>query len=550
MKKKKVTVLQYAKCRIFLVARDRESRAMTYVKSQLRECISCQQLTDTDEESDGEQSEGEDTVCLFFRKAKDGRILQRSFVVTITGRQCELSQVNPYEHSAHVPPVFPPASPHLTQEMIEECRREIAPLLRRWLNRHLVLRVEYKSATITRTPELNGERLVCGIQPVLCPTDAEIVHVELSDGAGLPSYGTLYQSLASGVPIVVSGINPGDSNLTPGYFIKRHGKEIVTVVNTVTGAVRTVALEDFMRDFGTSDTDVQPEKLKDWPPTKDLPTAFPEMFRIFQEALVGPILTTKFGALNLETNMPIGSCPPDTGPKAYLAHAATKGTTTRLHCDMTDAVNILFFEQDRIDGVEGGALWTMICRDDMAEAERLLCQWKKGKFEGHPVHSQEIFVTPDDVERLRAAGLRVWTHVQKQGQAVFIPAGVGHQVRSATIRTEKRRLISRQVTNQSSCVKIAVDFVTPVNVVHSETIGEELRKHRLDIDDTDAEDVLQLASICWWTYVRSQTEEYLSARSDPFSSPWTCQYSAAPAYLQVPVKVDARMYSPSPSGMT
>ena len=69
MKKKKVTVLQSAKCRDFLVARDRESRALTYVKSQIRECRSCQRLPEMDEESDGGNlSDDEDRDCLFFSK--------------------------------------------------------------------------------------------------------------------------------------------------------------------------------------------------------------------------------------------------------------------------------------------------------------------------------------------------------------------------------------------------------------------------------------------------------------------------------------------------
>lgn len=71
----------------------------------------------------------------------------------------------------------------------------------------------------------------------------------------------------------------------------------------------------------------------------------------------------------------------------------------------------------------------MISRDDMAHAETLLREWKQGTFRGHPVHSQEIFVTPDDVARLREHNIKVWTFIQRPGDAVFIPAGVGHQVR-------------------------------------------------------------------------------------------------------------------------
>lgn len=186
--------------------------------------------------------------------------------------------------------------------------------------------------------------------------------------------------------------------------------------------------------------------LKDWPPTKLFALIFPHMFEIFEMVLTGPVLTSRKGALNMESSMPEGSCPPDTGapitasshacrpltpylgPKAYLAHGTVKGATTRLHCDMTDAVNILFYAEPLNDDEEGGAEWTMIDRGDMAKAEDLLRKWKGDCFEGHPIHSQEIILTPEDVTKLREHGVHVWVFTQRQGDAVFIPAGVGHQV--------------------------------------------------------------------------------------------------------------------------
>lgn len=61
---------------------------------------------------------------------------------------------------------------------------------------------------------------------------------------------------------MISGVDPGDSNLTPNYFIRRHGKEMVTLVNTKTGAQRTLALETFMNRFTARKIPVDPEKLK------------------------------------------------------------------------------------------------------------------------------------------------------------------------------------------------------------------------------------------------------------------------------------------------
>ncbi|VDB96467.1 unnamed protein product [Peniophora sp. CBMAI 1063] len=351
------------------------------------------------------------------------------------------------------------------------------------------------------------------------PLAREPIRTNLQDKSDIPTYSKLYHALANGIPMTVAGIHPGDRNLTPDYFIHKHGDTIVTLTNTKTGSQRRVALKHFMSGFGSSIDPENPEKLQDWPPTADFALKFPEIFDLFEDCLIGPWLTSRRGPLNLETNMPINSCPPDTGPKAYLAHGAAGGTTTRLHCDMTDAINILFHAEG---GLRGGALWIMIDRDDMRRAEELLREWKHGSFgKGHPIHSQQLNLTDEDVQALRAKKVRVWTLVQRPGEAVFIPAGVGHQV-----------------TNYTPCIKIAVDFVTSANVWYSQKITEELREHRLACGDRDSEDVLQLASMCWWTYKRWKAENLAEARSDPNSNPWISNYSAAPLYMPVSLNVN------------
>ncbi|VDC04886.1 unnamed protein product [Peniophora sp. CBMAI 1063] len=527
---------------------ERGNRALRAVLREVKPCRVCAQ---------GDQH----PECLFFRRRDDVVIVQRSFTVEATKTGYTVAKVNPQAHTKRVTPEFAPAPPHLTLEIIVQLLIAIAYILIPLLERHQALRQQYTPAAILeRTPELEGERLICDlrcesrrnpadghdfvlleffqphelenalevlrraqqVQETSCPSDAdEVVRVTLSHGAGQPSYATLYKALASGVPVVVSGIDPGNSNLTPDFFVKWYGDEEVTVVNTATRSARTTVLSAFMENFDDPDASAEPEKIQDWPPTENFATAFPDMNEVFQEVLVGWMLTSKRGALNLESNMPVGSCPPDTGPKAYLARAATNGATTRLHTDISDAVNFMFSAGRGREGIEAGAEWIMICRDDMDEAARLLREWQK-PFNGHPIHSADITITPTDVTRLCDAGVRVWRLVQKAGEAVFIPAGVGHQV-----------------WNYTSCIKIAVDFVSPANIVHSHNISKELREHRLMVNDPDAEDVLQLPTMCWWTFVRSQTEEYLNVRSDVFSCPWTSHYSAAPRYLQVPVGVDA-----------
>ncbi|KZV52384.1 hypothetical protein F511_32945 [Dorcoceras hygrometricum] len=55
-------------------------------------------------------------------------------------------------------------------------------------------------------------------------------------------------------------------------------------------------------------------------------------------------------------------------------------------------------------------------------------------------------------------GIEPWTFIQKLGDAVFIPAGCPHQVR-----------------NLKSCIKVALDFVSPENVQECVRLTEEFR---------------------------------------------------------------------------
>ena len=98
------------------------------------------------------------------------------------------------------------------------------------------------------------------------PPDAGVIRIELSDGAGLPSYSSLYTALASGVPMVVSGIDPGHRNLTPDFFIERHGTERVKIIRTLDNQEEVVDLAIFMESFGSLVAIVNPAKLKVCPP--------------------------------------------------------------------------------------------------------------------------------------------------------------------------------------------------------------------------------------------------------------------------------------------
>ncbi|KAF8779316.1 hypothetical protein HU200_002749 [Digitaria exilis] len=88
-------------------------------------------------------------------------------------------------------------------------------------------------------------------------------------------------------------------------------------------------------------------KLKDWPPSSSFDKRLPRHGAEFISALPFPEYTDpRYGPLNLAVKLPDAALKPDLGPKTYIAYGFQKelgrgDSVTKLHCDMSDAVNIL-----------------------------------------------------------------------------------------------------------------------------------------------------------------------------------------------------------------
>ncbi|XP_065878665.1 uncharacterized protein [Euphorbia lathyris] len=116
----------------------------------------------------------------------------------------------------------------------------------------------------------------------------------------------------------------------------------------------------------------------------------------------------------------------------------------------------------------GGAVWDIFRRQDVP---KLIEYLKKHQNEFrhisslpvnsvmHPIHDQTFYLNERHKRQLKEEfNVEPWTFDQHLGEAVFIPAGCPHQVR-----------------NRQSCIKVALDFVSPDNVQECIRLTEEFR---------------------------------------------------------------------------
>lgn len=118
------------------------------------------------------------------------------------------------------------------------------------------------------------------------------------------------------------------------------------------------------------------------------------------------------------------------GPKMYIAREdRNKEGSTRLHMDLSDAINILVRMENSSTGEQGGALWHIFSREDTVRLSEILKTHPSYKRGGNPIHQQSIYLTSSDLEHLKKNyGIIPYCIIQRAGQAVCIPAGCAHQV--------------------------------------------------------------------------------------------------------------------------
>ncbi|XP_016470197.2 uncharacterized protein LOC107792489 [Nicotiana tabacum] len=375
-------------------------------------------------------------------------------------------------------------------------------------------------------------------------------------------------------------------------------------------------------------------KLKDWPPTNSFEECLPRHGADFFAMLPFSEYThPRHGLLNLATKLPDTALKPDLGPKTYIAYGYPEelrrgDSVTKLHCDISDAVNILTHttrvnvahgqreiieklrkqhevedskelcsgiaealdSQQRFDKTEtidfesqgsiddnksclfetmdkgkdfdkekdiisnmkytdisgrtslsdeinpstntlalveasvaleikqdcaevecGGAVWDIFRRQDVPKlTEYLQKHWREFRHINnapvtsviHPIHDQTFYLNEKHKKQLKEEfNVEPWTFEQYLGEAVFIPAGCPHQVR-----------------NRQSCIKVAVDFVSPENVQECIRLTEEFRL--LPKTHRSKQDILEVKKL--GLYAASVAINEATNLMSKFNAPQSC----------------------------
>ncbi|KXN84230.1 Lysine-specific demethylase 3A [Leucoagaricus sp. SymC.cos] len=253
-------------------------------------------------------------------------------------------------------------------------------------------------------------------------------YAEVTHGDSISVFAPIWQR---GEPIVVTGcLDHFQIKWTPEYFVKHYGEQTCLIIECQTDVNKRVTVGDFFQMFGKYNDRTECWKLKDWPPSTDFKTAFPELYKDFSDAVPVPDYVRR----DVGSHFPSNTIAPDLGPKMYnaLASSLQEGSrgTTKLHMDMADAVNIMTYAENSPDGSLGCAAWDLFRASDSDKLRSFLrSKFPKQSAATDPIHAQVHYLD----EQLRKElyeqyGVMSYRIYQRPGEAVFIPAGCAHQV--------------------------------------------------------------------------------------------------------------------------
>ncbi|SAM03739.1 hypothetical protein [Absidia glauca] len=321
---------------------------------------------------------------------------------------------------------------------------------------------------------------------------------------------------------------------TPDFFCSLYGKQKIDAIDCHNMEVTSMTINDFFKGYVSrkqSDSTIPLLKIKDWPPGSDFRTECPEMYQDFMAMLPAPEYCTANGAFNLSNRLPPFFLKPDLGPKMFIAYGldplddTCHVGTTNLHCDMTDAVNVMCHAQgyggntgkkyelgvSATTGIPAAAVWDVFAFEDLPTLRRFVGQlWNEmhgprqsprinssqPSSKVDPIHGQWIYLTKALLLRLdKEHGVKPWRLYQNPGDAIYIPAGCAHQV-----------------ANYQNAIKCAFDFVSPENINRSAEITRQF-------GHAQREDALQLKTTlvyAWMSVYKSTSLSIPTSTLDDF----------------------------------
>ncbi|KAF7422188.1 hypothetical protein PC9H_010343 [Pleurotus ostreatus] len=257
---------------------------------------------------------------------------------------------------------------------------------------------------------------------------------------GQCSLGEFNSFWSMGVPLVVKLGGDLQCDWSPISLATLFGSDKCTVVDCEDRGYKEECLVDEFLRVKLPRRQGRILKLKDYPPDTTLKLKSSDLGRDFNSAVPVCEYCSDSGPLNIANYFPINySCMPD------LAMASRQDRrqhgSTRLHMDISDAVNIMA-------NIDGEARWEIFTAEDT----KLLGSFIKSRFKklkkcraGDSVNAYHVYLTPDHLEVLRVNYKIVpFTFHQSFRDVVYIPAGCAHQV-----------------SNITPCVKVAMDFLSP-----------------------------------------------------------------------------------------
>ena len=100
--------------------------------------------------------------------------------------------------------------------------------------------------------------------------------------------------------------------------------------------------------------------------------------------------------------------------------------TTKLHKDVTDAINIMVWS---VNGADTAAIWHIFRAHDDALVRRFLEEDFPDLDGANPVHCQELYLTEEHFRRLKQRyNVEPLVVYQRLGDTVLLPARCIHQV--------------------------------------------------------------------------------------------------------------------------